>query len=726
MSSAILGAGSRSEDGRIKLQGEMMVPSSGGKHTDLVNATWVMELNPTSSGAMSFNINVQLHEDPSETSHSSFEGVRFPIPRRPGGASEVYKFPSAEVSVNWRLAEGEQLVGAGEQFSMVGLRGQNFNIWTAEQGIGRGRQPITASLDVVSYPCGGDAFSSYSAVAALLSTRGYGIALDNSQLIRVDLGVTQPAVATMTVVFQETMGKVSGHIWGGNGADVRSLLPGLTDITGRMGQPPAWMQEGLIVGTEGGQEVVQATIDALVAAKVPVAGVWIQDWAGRVVTKQGSFNWWNWEIDESEYSKDWYRKQAAAGIKVLTYINPFLTNLNQSDGRIAKLFLEADRLGHLVKDATGKSIVQKVNFANFHFGMVDVFNPETRKWWTNIIRCNVMMACEGDGVPLVHAWMHDYGEYLTFDAKSRRAGALPNEKGSDIHNLFPRYSAEAALMAAEGFPDVSFFARSGDLRSPGVAKIFWAGDQLTTFDACDGMQSALIGIMTGGLSGWTVNHADIGAFTMINRAQWLPIDIHFKRSAELNVRWLEVSVFINAIYRSHPGLIPNSSSQLWDPDMLTYTKTMTELFVDLGPYRRSLFVEAESHGLPLVRHGMLVEPNDPTWFNASVDHTVDGHCQMGNEIGLFQFYFGDDVIVAPVMRPGVVAVHAYIPQGEWVYFWSNSAFNQTVHGPSYDSWAAPLGQPVFFYRASSKWATFFRQLSKKYNPRTSGPAATFV
>merc|ERR1740130_2018863 len=104
--------------------------------------------------------------------------------------------------------------------------------------------------------------------------------------------------------------------------------------------------------------------------------------------------------------------------------------------------------------------------------------------------------------------------------------------------------------------------------------------------------------MTGGFSGWTISHADIGAFTMTDRLPWLPVkSIHYARDLELNVRWLELSVFINAMYRSHPGLIPQFSSQLWDSNILQYTKDMSDLFVALSPYRKFLFSEAENKGL---------------------------------------------------------------------------------------------------------------------------------
>merc|ERR1712054_402688 len=299
------------------------------------------------------------------------------------------------------------------------------------------------------------------------------------------------------------------------------------------------------------------------------------------------------------------------------------------------------------------------------------------------------------------------------EAVARKGG--PQGLGSDLHNLFPRYSAETARAASEGFDNVTFFSRSGDLRSPGVSRMFWLGDQLTSYDACDGLQSALIGALSGGLSGWTINHADIGAFTMIDRVPWLPLPgIHFKRSLELDVRWLELGVFINAMFRSHPGLVPSTSDQLWDADSLEYTRLMSKLFADLTPYREALFSEAAAEGLPLVRHGILVQPEDNTWFNNSLAFSQQG-CKAGNQIGLFQFYFGDDVIVVPALRKGIQDVYAYIPEGTWTHFW----LNQTVQGPSYKAWKAPLGQPVFFYRTSSTWAAFFAALSLRYASQTN-------
>merc|ERR1711924_325074 len=43
----------------------------------------------------------------------------------------------------------------------------------------------------------------------------------------------------------------------------------------------------------------------------------------------------------------------------------------------------------------------------------------------------------------------------------------------------------------------------------------WLGDQLTSWGGGDGLLSVVIGAMTAGLSGWSMQHGDLGGFTMI-------------------------------------------------------------------------------------------------------------------------------------------------------------------------------------------------------------------
>jgi len=384
-------------------------------------------------------------------------------------------------------------------------------------------------------------------------------------------------------------------------------------------------------------------------------------------------------------------------------------------------------LGYLVADATGQPYVMKQPFAKLQGAsdavLVDLLNPEAFKWWVQVLRCNVLMACEPDGgPPLVHGWMNDYGEWFPLNAEVSKA--LDAQKvllASDVHNTYGRLSSAAARLATEGVGNATFFARSGDLHSPAEARMFWLGDQITSWDACDGMQSALIGMMSGGLSGWTITHAEIGGYDAIS----LPLPgIKFTRTPELLVRWLELSVFTDAMLRGHETNTINASAQLWDNDVVAYTQPLVELFRGLAPYRQSLFNDAAILGLPLVRHGVLVEPSDPTWFESTPSSVLPRHCSAGFEVGLKQFFVGDDLLVVPVFEAHSSSVDVYLPRGKWTHFWSN----RSVTGPSRGRWPAPMGQPAFFYRASlgAVWMPFFEHLAQRFRRDVSLSASLVV
>ena len=75
-----------------------------------------------------------------------------------------------------------------------------------------------------------------------------------------------------------------------------------------------------------------------------------------------------------------------------------------------------------------------------------------------------------------------------------------------------------------------------------------------------------------------------------------------------------------------------------------------------------------------------------------------------------QFLLGDNVLVAPVLDPGVDTVRVYFPAAsQWRHLWSDVAYPtdhcervlrqhvQTVG--CYENVPAPIGRPAVFYRA---------------------------
>ena len=84
------------------------------------------------------------------------------------------------------------------------------------------------------------------------------------------------------------------------------------------------------------------------------------------------------------------------------------------------------------------------------------------------------------------------------------------------------------------------------------------GDQLTTLDKLDGLQSALIGQMNGGVSGLTIGHSDIGGYTSVIEKKFGVTFMEYTRSKETLQRWIEMNTFSDPIMRTHPSNIPEA------------------------------------------------------------------------------------------------------------------------------------------------------------------------
>jgi alpha-glucosidase (family GH31 glycosyl hydrolase) len=202
---------------------------------------------------------------------------------------------------------------------------------------------------------------------------------------------------------------------------------------------------------------------------------------------------------------------------------------------------------------------------------------------------------------------------------------------------------------------------------------------MVSWDRNDGIKSAVTGLLSSGLSGFSFNHSDIGGYTTINN----PI-MNYHRSKELLLRWMELSAF-TSVYRTHEGNLPDANVQFYtDEDTLNQFSRFASVYAAWEPYRRQLVQEAAANGLPVVRHPFIHYPTDPEVYS----------------INYQQFMVGSELMVAPVLDQGQAKVHLYLPAGEWVHVWSGQRYGNADKG-AYIDVAAPISQPAVFYRAGS-------------------------
>lgn len=571
--------------------------------------------------------------------------------------------------LQWSSNAQEAFFGLGEQFTHFNLKGHRVPVWVSEQGIGRGRQPLTQLVDWVAQS-GGNAFTTYIAVPFLMSSQRYALALQTYAYSVFD--------------FREAH-RVQVQVWGQQvagqwmaGKNPASLIEQYTAQTGRMRPLPDWILNGAVLGLQGGTARVDSLLRLMEQYRIPVAGVWLQDWVGRRKTSFGKQLWWNWELDEQLYPqwKAFAERLQNKQIKVLTYCNPFLVDVSSKPNVRRNLLAEAQKKGYLVRDKQGQPLFTKIT--DFSAALVDLSNPEAYAWLKQVLQDNLLSTG-------AKGWMADFGEAFPYEGKIHSG-----EDTRLFHHRYPELWAKLNRELIDSQPDSSeyvFFMRAGYRLSPAYSTLFWLGDQMVSWDKHDGLKSSLTGLLSGGLSGFSLNHSDVGGYTAI-----LNFPLNFRRRKELLWRWMELNAF-SVVFRSHEGNKPDENFQLYsDASTLQYLSRCVQLYQAWADYRKQLVQEAAQTGLPVVRHLFIHYPDDAAVYSLTQ-----------------QFLVGSELLVAPAVDEGQSSVRVYLPAGDWQFVWDDTL---AYTGKQWVVVPAPWGQPPVFYKAGSAVGERFARLAK--------------
>ena len=132
------------------------------------------------------------------------------------------------------------------------------------------------------------------------------------------------------------------------------------------------------------------------------------------------------------------------------------------------------------------------------------------------------------------------------------------------------------------------------------------------------------------------------------------------RSKHLFMRWCEFSAF-NIIYRSHQGTCPDDNWQFYsDQDTMKHYFRMSRVHQAWKFYRNTLMTEAADHGWPVIRHMLLVFPNNPSVYKEDLR---------------YQFMIGTEILVAPIHEEWSESVKVFLPEGStWLHAWTNTSY----------------------------------------------------
>lgn len=577
--------------------------------------------------------------------------------------------PYDRLYLNYASRPEQRFYGFGAQYTYFDLKGHEVPIFIQEQGIGRGEQPITLGANWQA-DAGGTPYTSYASVPHYVTSDLRSLFLENYEYSAFDMRDED------RVQIELFSNRMTGQILAGD--TPAELIEQYTAYSGRMRPLPSWILSGAVVGLQGGTQRVLGISEKLEALGTPVSAYWLQDWVGQRETSFGTQLWWNWELDEQHYP-NWNaleERLAQRDARLMTYVSPFLgDDVTEKGNHRRNLFEEARRNDYLIESPGGGPYL--IRNSDFSAGLVDLTNPEARTWMKDVIRDELI----GSGAS---GWMADYAEGLPYDAVLHTG-----ESAATYHNRYAEEWAEInrqAIREAGRENDIVFFNRSGYTRSPAKSTLFWLGDQLVSWDEYDGIKSAVTGMLSSGLSGYSLQHPDIGGYTTIDN----PL-LKYHRSKELQMRWTEFAAF-TVVFRTHEGNRPEDNHQFYsDEDTLRHFDRFAEVYAAWKPYRMELVKEAAETGLPIVRHPFVHYPEDPEVRELE-----------------YQFMVGRDLMVAPVLDPGVEELEVYLPRGRWIHLWTGKEYGSMREGV-YTTVHAPIGEPPVFYRKGSESGTRFRE-----------------
>ncbi len=560
------------------------------------------------------------------------------------------------IAVGIRCDEGGTFHGFGEQYNATNQRGEAFQLLVNEQGAGR---------DGSSGVSVGDEHTTYFPMPYYIDARGFGALFDTKRRVDVDLCASDPAVAWIEVI---SGAPVQWRVF--HGPSALDVIRQLGDLVGRLTQPPAWAYNLWMAG-QGGRDSVLSEVAALEAANVPVAAFWVQDWGGIRTNLGGGFGvQYIWEPDETLYPNfagmvsDFHD----AGYKFLTYVNPFIVDpasVSEEDGpaRFAPRFDQMDETGLLL--AKGGETYIEFAAPNFPQGNAqpDFSNPATLDFISESL-ADVVRAYDVDG------WMADFGEWVPVDSEP--------QDGSDSierRNTFPiawQRATREAMRDVRPDGDWAMFARSGFTGVQSVAQIHWVGDQETDWSELDGLPTVVPAMLNLGLAGQPFVTHDIAGFG--NRGVG-------PSTKELFQRWTELGAF-TPIMRTHDGA-DKVNNWRWNKDEGTTSHFRKFAYVHCALMNdfMTLAAEAEASGAPIVRHLMLVFPDDARTWDISD-----------------QFMIGDSLLVAPVTEEGATSRSVYFPAGSWHNVWTGDR----VEGGQRSTANAPIGSPPVYSRGEDR------------------------
>ncbi|MEE2756465.1 MAG: TIM-barrel domain-containing protein [Myxococcota bacterium] len=554
--------------------------------------------------------------------------------------------PVGYMRVNLDVDETEAFYGMGEVFDDVNNRGK--------------LRPMQIELDTELESSFNEA---HIPIPLLYGHRGWGLFVESLRPGIFDVAKTQETV--IDAIFGTGVATAEGlqfHIF--TGERTLDLTRHYYELTGFPKLPAEWAYGPWIWRDENEDEAqVRSDIQTIRDLDLATSGYWIdRPYASAV----NSFDWDPRKFDEPQGMIDFIHDM---GFRFALWHTPYVG---------------AEGVGNELTETTQefRDIAEREGYYPPQIGLatskwgspIDLTNPDAFAWWQSLIRRYSDMGVEG--------YKLDYAEDIVPGIFLAR-GNWEFADGSNDQTMHARYQTLYHQVYAETLPETGGFllVRSATWGGQTNGVIVWPGDLDANFaahrervvdgdeeyGAVGGLIASIIAGLSLGPSGYPFYGSDTGGYR------------RSPPNKEVFTRWFQQTALSSVMQVG-----TNTNNVAWefdeetgfDEEMLDWYRIYTRLHLRLFPYAWTYARQIEQTGRPIQRAYGLQYPDAGL-------HPSD------------IYFFGDDLLVAPVVVADARTKQVPFPDGQWLDWWTG----EIIEGGQELMVDAPLSKLPLYLRA---------------------------
>jgi len=553
------------------------------------------------------------------------------------------------------LTSTERIFGMGERTGSMNKRGQAFSVWNIDPPDRHDNATPTMYTSIPFFIC----FRPDDG-------RAYGVLVDTTESVEMDMGETAPQEASITVENDTLV------VYFFTGPTPAKVMQQYTALVGHMPLPARWtLGHHQCRWSYKTQQEVLDVAAKMRERKHPNDAIWLD------IDYMDGFRNFTWNSENFPHPEQMTATLHEQHMQLVAILDP----------------------GTKIDDQyfVYQQGMQNGAFASYESGKVfegsawpgpcvfpDFSQSRVRAWWGDLYKPLLAQGVDSIWNDMNEPAMTNFfskqsdaeeslhGKTMDVAVLHRCGGA--DSTGPDgpptLHKFFHNaYGMEMVRATYESLLRERPNTRPFVLTRSGTAGIqrysaVWTGDNVSRWQD---ISLALRMCLNLGMSGVPFVGSDIGGF-------WEKAD------GELLVRFAQLGAFL-PFCRNHNALgNPDQEPWAFGERYENAYRTAIEARYQLLPYLYTLFQEAATSGAPIIR---------PLYYHYPLDEQA---CDTETA-----FLIGDTLLSAPITAPGETSSDVYLPTGPWFDYWDNTEYP----GGAVSTIPAPLERWPLLIRANS-------------------------